>query len=106
MANTKEQSKQMDIELQIRTAINTGDVRIGAKQALKACEGGKAKLLILSNNCPPEVCQAALQYKVPQFTYKGGSVELGPASGKPFLISVMAVVSPGDSSLLELTPEV
>ncbi len=99
----KEQSQQMDIELQIRTAIKTGDVRIGAKQALKACAGGDAKLLIFSNNCPPEIHQAVSHHKVPQFTYKGGSIELGSASGKPFIISVMAIVSPGDSNVLELT---
>jgi large subunit ribosomal protein L30e len=102
----KEKSQQLDIELQIRTAIKTGDVRIGAKQALKACANGDAKLLIFSNNCTPEVCQAASQHNVPQYTYNGGSVELGPASGKPFIISVMAIVSQGDSSVLELKPGV
>ena len=65
----KEKSQQLDIELQIRTAIKTGDVRIGAKQALKACANGDAKLLIFSNNCTPEVCQAASQHNVPQYTY-------------------------------------
>jgi len=98
----KEKSQQMDVELQIRTAVKTGDVRIGAKQALKACAGGEAKLLILSNNCPPEILQVAARYEVPRFIYKGGSVELGPASGKPFIVAALAVVNPGESDVMEL----
>ncbi len=36
------------------------------------------------------------------YKYKGSSWELGLACAKPYMISVMGVIDPGDSDLLSL----
>ena len=102
----KPQAQQIDIDLQIRNAIKTGDVRIGSRQVLRACEKGEARLLVLSHNCPSQVREAVAKYDVSQYIYPGGSVELGPACGKPFLVAAIAVVNPGESAVMWLASEV
>jgi len=63
-------------------------------------------LTILSSTCPDEVEEEIRRYaeeeNVPLYFYPGDSEELGLALGKPFLVSVLAVIDPGDSRVLEL----
>ena len=36
------------------------------------------------------------------YTFEGSSVQLGKACGKPFMVSALAVVNPGESDILSL----
>ena len=88
----------IDIGRGLRRAITTGTVRFGLEQTNKAMEGGEAKLVIVSNNCPKDSIKRAEGIKVIEF--QGNNMELGAACGKPFSISALAVVDPGDSNIM------
>ena len=95
------QTAKVDVNKQIEIAVRTGKVSFGVKEALDAARFGKAKLLIMSSNCPEEHKQSILQYakqsSVPTYNYLGTSIDLGGACLKPFVVSVLAVKEPGDS---------
>ena len=44
----------MDLSRQLKTAISTGKLLFGQRQAVDACASGEAKLVILAANCPQE----------------------------------------------------
>lgn len=94
----------MDLNREIRQAVTTGKVILGSEKSLKALKLGHAKLLILASNCPEIVRADAEHYakiaNIPIHIYPGDSSELGLACGRPFLVSVMAVLEPGSSNIL------
>lgn len=95
----------MDIQRSLRTAVGTGNVLIGADQTQRAVDNGEAKLVILANNSPAgeAIRAAASKSNVPVHDYNGMGTQLGPACGKPFAISALAVVDAGESDILALT---
>lgn len=95
----------MDVQRSLRTAVGTGKVLIGADQTEKAVANGEAKLVILAGNCiaAPDIRKAASDKKIPVYDYQGMGTQLGPACGKPFAISALAVIDAGESDILALT---
>ncbi|MEA3190979.1 MAG: large subunit ribosomal protein L30e [Thermoplasmata archaeon] len=94
----------MDVQRSLRTVIATGKVLIGADQTAKAVARGEAKLVILAQNAPEaEGLRAAAQKKrIPVYAFEGMGTQLGPACGKPFSISAIAVLDAGTSDVLQL----
>ncbi len=90
----------MDIARNLRKAVDTGEVVFGIRETTKALQSGRAKLAVVSEDCPDEVLQALVPERVHQFA--GTNAELGAACGKPFYISALAVIDPGDSDILTL----
>ena len=96
----------MEVSKEIKRAITTGKVVIGADRSLKTLKRGQAKLVIVASNCKPDL-RADVEYyaklaNAPVYTFAGDSGELGLACGKPFLVSVLAVVEEGSSNILAL----
>ena len=56
----------------------------------------------------PETARKTTEHRLPSqtglfiYTYEGSSVQLGKACGKPFMVSALAIVDPGESDLLSL----
>jgi large subunit ribosomal protein L30e len=94
----------MDIQRSLRTVISTGKVLIGADQTHKAVANGEAKLVIIANNCVAHdvIRKAASDKRIPIHDYDGMGTQLGPACGKPFAISALAILEAGDSDILQL----
>ena len=94
----------MDVQRSLRTVIATGKVLIGADQTAKAVEKGQAKMVILATNAPNAqlLRDAAAKKRVPIYAFEGMGTELGPACGKPFAISALAVLDAGTSDVLQL----
>ena len=86
----------MDIARSLKTVINTGKVCFGLDQTRKAVAEGRAKLVIMSSNCPEDLKGA------PVYRFGGTNIELGSTCGKPFSISVLAILEPGESDILSL----
>lgn len=90
----------------IKRVVENGKVRIGSRSVSKELNSGKPKLVVISANCPKgareEIEGKAKAANTPVYGYKGTSLELGEVCRKPFPISAMAVVSPGDVSLIQL----
>ncbi|VVC02888.1 50S ribosomal protein L30e [Candidatus Burarchaeum australiense] len=94
----------MDVEKNLRMAIESGKVEFGTRSGVRSA--AKAKLVLVSSNCP-----SAIRKKVEEqcaksgaalVTYKGTSVELGAVCGKPFPISIFTVLDAGSSGVLEM----
>lgn len=96
----------MDITRSLRSAVQTGKVQMGEREASRAIMGGQAKLLIYATNAPEpkktEIVGLANESAVPVYKYDGSNQELGPACGKPFAVSFLAIVEAGESDVLHL----
>ncbi len=85
-----------------------GKYTLGFKQALKSLRSGKAKLILVSSNCPSlrksEIDYYAMLAKISVQRFAGSNVELGTACGKLFRSSVMSIIDGGDSDILRSLP--
>lgn len=99
----------MDVDKAIGTAVKTGKVVFGAESAVKNAQTGKARLIVISANCPAEVRGDVEYYSklsgVNVVVYKGTSIDLGMACKKPFVVSALTVKEPGDSDILKLVEQ-
>jgi len=89
----------IDMARALKTAATTGNVRFGLAETRKSIKKGEAKLVVVASNCPekPVLSQGS---NLRMIVYDGTNVELGNACGKPFPISALAIVSPGESNIL------
>ncbi len=88
----------MDLNKALRTAAKSGKLLFGADQAMKAIETKEAKLIVVASNSPnPELKE---QSEIPFMDFPGTNMELGSACGKPFSISVVTILDPGESQIL------
>ena len=93
----------MDINKALKTAVTTGKVLFGFEQTMKAVNTGKAKLIIVSSNCPDiHLAFREKHKKVPFHRFNGTNIELGSACGKPFSVSMLSILSAGNSEILAL----
>ena len=92
----------MDLNKALKLAIDTGDVHLGSKQSSRAVDSGSAKLIILASNCPEETVNLVKGGKTPVHSFSGNNTTLGAACGKPFPISVVAILDGGKSDVLSL----
>ena len=93
----------MDINKALRAAVATGKVYFGVNEAKKAIKAGQAKLIIVSSNCPNNFIDELNNIKkISRYTFKGTNTELGSTCGKPFPISVLTVIKPGKSNIMQL----
>ncbi len=88
----------IDMARALKTAATTGKVRFGLAETRKAVKKGEAKLIVVSSNCPEADVAGKSNLKVVVFS--GSNVELGSACGKPFPISALAIINPGESNIL------
>ncbi len=99
-----------DIIRSLQFAIKTGQVVLGTKRTKKLVLHGKAKLVIIASNAPPEIKRDLKYYarlsNIPVYEFPGTNIELGTIAGKPFGVAVMAIIDPGQSNILELIKEV
>jgi len=93
----------MDFNVSLRRAIKTGNVIRGQNQTEQCINEGRAQMVVVAGNCP-EKFRKSLSSREGLFlyTFEGSSVQLGKACGKPFMVSALAVVDPGESDLLNL----
>ena len=93
----------MDFETSLRRAIKTGNV-VHCQKSTKDCiENGKAQLVVVAKNCPEDVISfIADKPEVFMYVYKGSSMQLGKACGRPHMVSALAVVDAGESDILNL----
>ena len=74
---------QENINTKLALVMKSGKVALGTKSALKTIRNGKAKLVFVSNNCPP-VRKSLIQYyamlaKIQVYLFSGNNVDLGNA---------------------------
>jgi len=97
----------IDVNKAIASAVKTGKVSFGANAALQNAKSGKAKVIILSANCPKNI-KDEIEYNcklsnVPVMMFKGASMDLATVCNKPFVISALSIRETGDSDILKAT---
>ena len=96
----------MSLNQPIASAVSTGECKIGAKSSIDAIKKGEAKLVVVAANCPknkdagndPCTTRSVDQVQV----FEGTSWDLGETVGKPFMVSAIAIIKPGDSKILKM----
>merc|ERR1739848_503426 len=101
----KEEEEQCrEHQLAIGSRHEIGQGLLGYKTSLKSLWQGKAKLILISSNCPPlrrsELEYYAMLAKTAVHPYNGNNISLGTACGKLYRASVVTVTDPGDSDIL------
>lgn len=89
----------------IQTAARTGQIAYGAREITKLTLHGKARLIILASNAPPEVKRDITYYaklsKIPVIIFDGTNIELGNIIGRPHSVTALAIIEPGQSRILD-----
>jgi len=90
----------------INMAVRTGKVLLGSRSTIKAAKLGKAKLIVVAENCPAHIRSDIEYYArlsgIPVVEFKGSSWDLGQVCGKPFMVAALAIRDPGLSKIMEL----
>lgn len=85
--------------------MKSGKAVLGYKASVKALRKSKAKMVLISSNCPPlrrsEVEYLAMLAKSQVHHYNGDNTALGTACGKLFNCSILCITDAGDSDILE-----
>ena len=88
-------------------AINTGRVHLGSKVAVSEIRRGRARMAILSSNCPEgtreDLESLGRLSGIPVLRHSKDSLDLGVLCGKPFPVSAIVINDPGDSKILDMT---
>lgn len=84
----------------------TGKVVYGYKEVLDSIYHRKVLGVILASKIPEEIFKKVSYYcklsNIPLYIFNGTSKELGELCGKKFMISSIAILNPGESSILEI----
>eukprot|EP01060_Flectonema_neradi_P010174 TRINITY_DN172_c1_g1_i1.p1 TRINITY_DN172_c1_g1~~TRINITY_DN172_c1_g1_i1.p1 ORF type:complete len:108 (+),score=24.96 TRINITY_DN172_c1_g1_i1:63-386(+) len=104
MVSKKAKRSMENINSRLQLVIKSGKYSLGQKSALNSLRMNKAKLVIISNNCPA-VTKSMLEYyamlsKSSVLHYNGNNIDLGTACGKTYRAHVMTITEPGDSDIL------
>merc|ERR1712100_732198 len=105
MVSAKKTKKaQESINSRLQLVIKSGKYSLGYKSTLKTLRAGKAKLVIISTNCPA-LRKSELEYysmlsKCHVHHYTGTNNDLGTACGKYFRVSCLSILDAGDSDIL------
>ena len=109
MSSKKAQKAEQSINSRLALVMKSGKSTLGYKSTLKTLRQGKAKLLLISSNCPAlrksELEYYAMLAKTGVHHFQGTNNELGTACGKYFRTSVMSILDAGDSDILSVTEE-
>mmetsp|Transcript_100757 Transcript_100757/g.140009 ORF Transcript_100757/g.140009 Transcript_100757/m.140009 type:complete len:112 (+) Transcript_100757:27-362(+) len=105
MVSKKQKRGAENINQRLQLVTKSGKYELGYKSCLKTLRQGKAKLVLISNNCPPlrksEIEYYAMLGKTAVHHYSGNNTDLATACGKHFRASVMSVIDAGDSDLIK-----
>ncbi|MDP8002971.1 MAG: 50S ribosomal protein L30e [Caldisphaera sp.] len=97
----------VSLEKELKNLLKSGKYNLGSKNTLKSVLRGEAKMVILADNMINEIREkiekSSKMGNIPVFIFKGTSVELGALLGKPFKVSAITVIDPGESRILDLS---
>ncbi len=96
----------IDVNKAISSVVKTGKISFGAESAVKNAKSGRAKMIVLTSNCPADLRGRIETYsklsKVTVVSFRGSSHDLAAVCGKPFAISALSIREAGDSEILKL----
>jgi large subunit ribosomal protein L30e len=91
----------MDFNTSLLRALKTGSVVLGPVRTEKCINEGRARMIIIAGNCPATFKTKITRNNNPSIhTFEGSSSALGNVCGKPFSVSTLAIINPGESDIL------
>ncbi|MEE3270232.1 MAG: 50S ribosomal protein L30e [Candidatus Thermoplasmatota archaeon] len=98
----------MDIARHLKQAMSSGEIVFGQRQTRSACANGDARLVMVAANCPSEYISSLSESHpdVPVHQVLLVNSKLGAACAKPFPVSALCIIDPGQSDLLSLSSNV
>ncbi|MHA1967442.1 MAG: 50S ribosomal protein L30e [Candidatus Hodarchaeales archaeon] len=94
-----------DLEKAISMAVNTGKVKMGYDAVLTSVMNGKVKTAVISNNIPGNSKKTLMRNcnlsQIPIIEYEKSGIDLGAVCGRPHKVSVIGILDPGNSKILE-----
>lgn len=102
-AQSKKGAESINAKLVL--AMKSGKYTLGAKSTMKNLRNGLCQAVIMSSNCP-SVLRAQIEYysllsKSIVYTHSGNNNDLGTACGRFFPVSVLSIIDPGDSDIVD-----
>ncbi|MEM3397037.1 MAG: 50S ribosomal protein L30e [Thermoplasmata archaeon] len=90
------------LENSLRLAVQTGKVVYGHDRTAKMAKEKKVKLIVVASNYNEdrELVEKNSYNGVPVLRFSGTNVELGRICGKKFAVSVLGIIDPGNSNIL------
>merc|ERR1711988_695966 len=109
MVSEKKSKKSAEsVNSRLALVMKSGKALLGYKSTLKSLRNGKAKLILISSNCPAlrksEIEYYAMLAKTGVHHYTGDNNALGTACGKYYRVGVLAVTDAGDSDIVRSMP--
>ena len=98
----------MELARQLKQGISTGNLLFRQRQTKSACTKGDARMVLVAANCPKEYI-SEIKQNHPDVTLHQVTLvnrQLGAACAKPFPVSAVCVLDPGQSELLSLSMNV
>ena len=93
-----------DLANDIRLAVDSGETALGINKVIDSIKGNTAKLIVAASINKVEALQDVMHLakisNLSVITFEGNSLELGAICGKPFSVSVLSIIKPGNSSIL------
>jgi len=90
---------EANINSRLQMVVKSGKFSLGYQSTLKSLRQGKAKLIIIANNCSPvrksEVEYYAMLAKTSVHHFNGNNIDLGTACGKLFTTSMLSIIDAG-----------
>ncbi len=94
-----------ELENEIKNVLKSGKAVLGFNRSLKAIMLGKAKAVVVASKIPKSYDDDIRRYaslsNIPVINFTGSSRDLGLVCGKPFPVTVIAILDLGGSRLLE-----
>lgn len=94
-----------DLEKAISMAVNTGKVKLGYEAVIKSILNGKIKTTVISNNIPGNSKRNLIRNcnlsQIPIIEYEKSGIDLGAVCGRPHKVSVIGILDPGNSKILD-----
>ena len=96
----------IEINKEIRRAVDTGKVAFGYKQCQKELSKGNGELIIVSSNIPKNQKESIKHLADVEgkkvYEYKETGLVLGSICGKPFVVSTLIIIDKGKSKVTEI----
>lgn len=94
-----------DLANDIRLAVDSGKTAIGLNTVIESIKANTAKLVIVAQKNKEsnllDIVHIAGIAGIKILKFDGNPVELGSVCGKPFSISTLSVIEPGNSNILK-----
>ncbi|MDE1869148.1 MAG: 50S ribosomal protein L30e [Candidatus Micrarchaeota archaeon] len=94
-----------DLANDIRLAVDSGEVAVGLNKALDSVKDHTSKTLVIASTNKKETLEdvnhVAKIANVRVLKFNGTSMDLGAVCGKPFSVSVLSILKPGNSNILK-----